>query len=86
MSRTESTKLRDGRSMVLTADYRLIYTSGPDIWGHLDRHGIRWDWEVTPGFDGEAYAWGTAWTLRGARGLALAAAHKPRPAEAVTHG
>lgn len=84
MSAPETQRLIVGRTPVVTADYRMVYIEGPDIYGHVQHTGFRTrDWEITVGRTGEPEGWGTSSTRAGAWLAAKAAAHRPRPARAV---
>lgn len=69
--------LRTGRSMVITADDRLVLADGPDVYGTVVRHGSRVDWWISYGPAGKRLASGRTWTQGGAWVEATAAAHGP---------
>jgi len=77
---------RSGMSPTVTADGQLHFGErGPDIYAHIRRRGfLNWDWEVTAGRTGEPLAFGTTRTRGGAEVGAIAAAHRPGIAKAVT--
>jgi hypothetical protein len=68
---------RYGKSPVFTADDRYIPFAEPDIYGHLVRRVLTFEWEITAGKYGEPLAWGRALTQGGARWKAVAAAQRP---------
>lgn len=77
--------LRSGMSVTVTADGALVPAErGPDIYGTVRRRGLHVDWEIHAGPTGEPLAWGRTWTKGGAWVEAIAAAHKPGLAKAVT--
>lgn len=81
----ETRLLHDGRSVVWTADNRLVTTGSPHIYGTVRRRGVlSVDWEITAGPTGEPLAWGRTWTRGGAWVEASAAAHRPGLTKAVT--
>lgn len=81
----ETRLLHDGRSIVYTADERLVITEGPGVYGTVRRRGpLSVDWEITAGPTGEPLAWGRTWTRGGAWVEASAAAHRPGLTKAVT--
>lgn len=78
MSAPRTYRVRSGISPTITADDQLVYGErGPDIYAHVQRHGLHVDWEITAGPTGEPYAWGRTWTKGGADVEAIAAAHRP---------